>query len=152
MQFDEGSSVSVYDRAAGVVVLDNQQRILLVKEKQGSKKGLWHIPSGSVEEGETLEQAAVREAYEESGLQVTLNAFIGAYIGRYPDGKLVLRHAWLADVQGDQVAQPHLTDEIAEARYFTQAEFNELYEQGKIRMHHTRLFYQDALFVLANQP
>ncbi|TCS43685.1 NUDIX domain-containing protein [Reinekea marinisedimentorum] len=150
MQFDESFSVAVVGRGAGVVVLDDQQRILLVKEKQGAKKDLWHIPMGTVEEGETLEQAAVREAFEESGLHVQLKAFIGAYIGKYPDDGLVLRHAWLAEVADGQTAVPHLADEIAEARYFSQAEFYQLYEQRKIRMHHTRLFYEDALLVLAS--
>lgn len=146
MQFDETTSVAVAGRAAGVVILDKKQRILLVKEKQGRKKGLWHIPSGSVEKGESVEDAAVREAFEETGLRVELGAFIGAFIGTYPDGDFVLRHAWLATVQGDsKKAKPHLADEISETRYFTRDEFNELYQQRKIRMHHTKVFYDEAL-------
>lgn len=93
----------------------------------------------------------MREAYEETGLHVTLKAFIGAYVGRYPDDELVLRHAWLAEVKGEQNAVPHLDQEIEEARYFSKDEFYQLYQQRKIRMHHTKLFFEDALLVLARQ-
>ncbi|EGA89796.1 MutT/NUDIX family protein phosphohydrolase [Planococcus donghaensis MPA1U2] len=53
--------------AAGVVVLDN--KILMVKEKATKR---WSVPSGEIENGETVEQACVREIQEETGFSVSV--------------------------------------------------------------------------------
>lgn len=54
-------SVYVYD--------ENEKKVLLVKHK---KMGLWVQPGGHVEPNESMEEAAVREVYEETGLKVEL--------------------------------------------------------------------------------
>ncbi|CAM4219357.1 Nudix hydrolase [Deinococcus marmoris] len=149
MQHDENTHVEVELKAAGVVVLNAGGEILLVRElgtaDQMEKAGLWHIPSGSVEDGENPEDAAVREAYEETGLRVTLRRFLGTYLGRFPDGVLILRHVWLAEPLPGQMLQPVFAHEVAEARYVNRTEFDALYTAGKIRMYQTKLFYDDAL-------
>lgn len=149
MQHDENTHVEVELKAAGVVVLNASGEILLVRElgtaDQMEKAGLWHIPSGSVEDGENPEDAAVREAYEETGLRVTLRRFLGTYLGRFPDGVLILRHVWLAEPLPGQMLQPVFAHEVAEARYFSRAEIEVLYASGKLRMYQTTLFYADAL-------
>jgi 8-oxo-dGTP diphosphatase len=52
----------------GVVVRDG--RVLLVRRGKPPLEGRWSIPGGTVELGETLEQALVREMAEETGLEV----------------------------------------------------------------------------------
>jgi len=52
-------------------------RILLVKRARPPLRGLWGLPGGAVELGETVEQAAVRETEEETGLTVTVTRFLG---------------------------------------------------------------------------
>ena len=63
--------------AACVVLIDNQQRLLLVKRNVPPKAGQWCLPGGFVECGETTEQAALRELLEETGLTGRINALIG---------------------------------------------------------------------------
>jgi ADP-ribose pyrophosphatase YjhB (NUDIX family) len=63
--------------AACVVLVDNQQRILLVKRNVAPKEGHWCLPGGFIECGETTEQAALRELREETGLNGQINALIG---------------------------------------------------------------------------
>ncbi|QFP78277.1 NUDIX domain-containing protein [Deinococcus sp. AJ005] len=149
VQHDENTHVEVELKAAGVVVLNAGGDILLVRELgtagQMEKAGLWHIPSGSVEDGENPEAAAMREAFEETGLRVTLTRFLGAYLGRFPDGVFILRHVWLAEPLPGQTLQPVFAHEIAETRYVGRAEFDALYAAGRLRMYQTTLFYADAL-------
>lgn len=87
-----------------------------------------------VEEGENPQDTAVREAYEETGLTVRPVKFLNTLLGRMPDGPLILRFAWLAEVIGDgdnPAPLPAFAGEVRKARFFTRAEFDELYERGK---------------------
>ncbi|MDZ5254840.1 NUDIX hydrolase [Clostridium sp. LIBA-8841] len=74
--------------SAGVVIIDKLGRILLQKRTDNNK---WGLPGGSLELGESFQEAAVREAYEEVGLKVkSLNLF-NVYSGEncyneYPNG------------------------------------------------------------------
>ena len=59
----------------------NGHRVYLVSKRKGGKyKDLWQFPGGHVEEGETLEETAKREALEETGLDVTIGSPLLTYI------------------------------------------------------------------------
>jgi ADP-ribose pyrophosphatase YjhB (NUDIX family) len=73
---------------ADVIVLDPQRRILLQKR---SDDGTWCPPGGSMEPGESFEQTAARELFEETGLRAGRLNFVTVYSGRefhhvYPNG------------------------------------------------------------------
>ncbi|MED1490655.1 HAD-IIA family hydrolase [Bacillus smithii] len=78
---------------AGVagIIFDHKRRVLLMKR---ADNGLWGIPSGHVEPGETVEEAIIREIYEETGLKVKVNRLVGVYsdpvsqVFEYPNGKV----------------------------------------------------------------
>jgi ADP-ribose pyrophosphatase YjhB (NUDIX family) len=61
----------------GVVVHDG--RVLLVRRGKPPLFGRWVVPGGTVELGERLESALVREIREETGLEVTPVAFLAAF-------------------------------------------------------------------------
>ena len=61
--------------AVGAVVVDGD-RVLLVKRANEPLKGEWSLPGGAVEIGETLEQALVREAREETALDVEVGPVV----------------------------------------------------------------------------
>lgn len=72
------------------VVLDDRGRIALVHRKDN---GLWALPGGGMELGESIEDCAVREVLEETGLQVEITGLVGVYtnprhVMKYDDGEV----------------------------------------------------------------
>ena len=77
--------------AVNVAVL-HEEKILLTKRDDFH---VWCLPSGGVDEGESLAEAAVRETKEETGIDVALTRLIGVYsrLGGIPDVHAVLYEA-----------------------------------------------------------
>ena len=72
------------------IVADGQGRIALVKRKDNE---LWALPGGGMELGESIEQGAVREVKEETGLDVEVVGLVGVYtnpqhVMAYADGEV----------------------------------------------------------------
>ena len=113
--------------AVGAVVF-NKQRVLLVRRGQPPSQGLWAIPGGSVEIGETLQEAAEREILEETG--ITIRAAEPVYtfdaIERDATGK-VRFHYVIIDLGADYISgDPAAGDDALEARWVTAQEINDL--------------------------
>ncbi|MEM7734231.1 MAG: NUDIX domain-containing protein [Deinococcota bacterium] len=145
MQYGQASHLPIAVRSAGVLIINDDGHVLLVQEKQPSAAGLWHIPAGFVEAHEPLEQAAIREAKEETGLDVTLLSYVNTYVGILERGDYITRHVWLAKPVADILPQPVLTDEIMACQYFSLAAINDLYEAQELRMYHTKLMVEEGL-------
>lgn len=64
--------------AVGVVV-EKEGRIVLAKRGHEPNYGRWSFPSGYVDAGEKLEDAARREVLEETGLRVRIRKLLGVY-------------------------------------------------------------------------
>lgn len=75
----------------------------------------WALPGGFVEYGETLENTAVREALEETGLAVELVGLLGAYSDPARDRR---QHTLSVVYVGRAVGQPVGGDDAASARAF----------------------------------
>jgi 8-oxo-dGTP diphosphatase len=63
---------------ASAVVFHNGM-VLLIKRGKSPGKGLWSLPGGKVEFGETLREAAAREVLEETGIAVQVENLVGNY-------------------------------------------------------------------------
>jgi ADP-ribose pyrophosphatase YjhB (NUDIX family) len=61
----------------GAVVHDADGRLLLIRRRNEPGKGLWSLPGGRVEAGETLTRAVAREVLEETGLVVRAGPTVG---------------------------------------------------------------------------
>src|SRR5829696_5941263 len=65
--------------AVGTIIADADGRIVLVRRAIEPGFGLWVFPGGYVDRGEVITSAALREAKEESGLDVRLYGLINVY-------------------------------------------------------------------------
>lgn len=70
-------------RCVGGIVHDEQGALLLIKRGNEPGRGLWSIPGGRVERGETDAEAVIRELAEETGLKVAPGALAGTVV-RHP--------------------------------------------------------------------
>lgn len=74
---------------AAAIIFDDQGRLLL---QQRSDNGLWGLPGGGHELGESLTQTVIREVWEETGFNIEVIRLIGMYSDpawttvQYPDG------------------------------------------------------------------
>lgn len=95
MTYREGRFWQPDVTVATVVV--NDGRLLMVEESVGGRLVL-NQPAGHLEPDESLLDAALRETLEETGWDVRLNAFVGAYQWKAPDtGRHYLRFAFAAE-------------------------------------------------------
>ena len=107
----------------GTLIIENG-RVLLVKRGHPPLQGEWSIPGGALEVGETLREAAAREALEETGLGVEATELLGVYdrVLRDPEGR-TLYHYVLIDflcrrIKGEILA----AGDADEVRWYTPEE------------------------------
>lgn len=96
---------------AGAVVLDDSGRVLLVRRANEPSRGLWSLPGGRVEPGETAADAAAREVLEETGLVVS----VGRLLARVDLGPFYVDDFAARVVSGSLVAG----DDALDAGWFT---------------------------------
>src|SRR6516164_6530923 len=103
-------------------------RVLIVRRGRPPAHGLYTLPGGGVELGETLEQAVVREVREETGLAVAPLALVGfrEAIGRDTAGRIE-RHFVILPFAARWIAgEIALNEELAEARWLVPSELDGL--------------------------
>jgi ADP-ribose pyrophosphatase YjhB (NUDIX family)/ubiquinone/menaquinone biosynthesis C-methylase UbiE len=68
------------------IVLDDAGKVLLTRR---ADNGLWCLPGGHLDFGETIQECVVREAYEETGLVVEVERLVGVYSHPIPKSDIV---------------------------------------------------------------
>jgi 8-oxo-dGTP diphosphatase len=112
---------------ASVAVFRNG-RALLAARGRPPNEGVYSLPGGRVESGETLAEAALRELREEVGVEASLTGFVAfvEIIERDDDGRVRL-HVVIAAHAAQWVAgEPRTGPEARDIRWVTEAEIAEL--------------------------
>jgi ADP-ribose pyrophosphatase YjhB (NUDIX family) len=86
----------------GVVIRDG--KVLLIRRGKAPLRGRWMIPGGTVESGESLEQALVREVFEETGVVVRPREMLAIFEQIQHAGGKVLHHYVIVDFLCDYVS------------------------------------------------
>jgi 8-oxo-dGTP diphosphatase len=86
--------------AAGIV-LRNKQIFLTKRAQAAHQGGKWEFPGGKVEQGETVEQALLRELNEEIGIEVTTSNAFMTISHDYPEKKVVLDFFLVTQFDGE---------------------------------------------------
>lgn len=101
----------------GAVVSDVDGRIVVVRRGQAPARGLWSLPGGRVEAGETLAEAVRREVKEETGLDVDVQQVIGRI--DIPHGTLVYDVTDFAATVVGATSPLRAGDDAIDARWVT---------------------------------
>ncbi|MDH3654680.1 MAG: 8-oxo-dGTP diphosphatase MutT [Myxococcales bacterium] len=115
--------------AAAVVIREG--RVLLTRRAEGQHlAGMWEFPGGKLEEGESPEEALVRECREECGIDVDVGAILDVTHHRFPQKNVLLLfyrcrlrggevrhlqvadHAWVAPAELDRYPLPPADDRV----------------------------------------
>ena len=107
-----GHIVFLDPKLAAVVLVMDGDKLVLVRRAIEPALGRWSFPSGYVDRGESVEDAAVREVREETGLDVKLTGFIGLYS---TTGIPVVLASYAAEILAGNL---RAGDEVSEAKFF----------------------------------
>jgi 8-oxo-dGTP diphosphatase len=127
-------------------ILDPSDRLALIRKPQ-FEAGVWRPPGGGIRPGEDFVTGAVREALEETGLQVELIRYLvaSAAVFRCDGRELEWRtHVFLAGTADEELA-PNDPDEIAGARWGTLEELGGPLRQRLLATGHAFWRYRVAL-------
>ena len=67
---------SHYVGVGGLVLNKEKTRVLCIQEARSHFKGLWKIPGGAVDPGESIQDAVIREVWEETGIQTRFKGIV----------------------------------------------------------------------------
>jgi len=103
----------------GAIVADGEGRLLMIKRGHEPGAGLWSIPGGRIEPGETDAEALAREMTEETGLTVQVGRLIGRVRRPGLNGAVIDIRDYAATVTGGTL---RAGDDAADARWVAPGE------------------------------
>jgi len=100
-------------KVAVAALVEQGGQVLLVRRANDPLRGLWTLPAGFVDAGEDPAQAAVRECWEETGLEVRITRLLDVVFGQeHPRGAHFII-AYQAEVVSGQLRPADDADQVA---------------------------------------
>ncbi len=116
-------------QCVGAVITDEAGRLLLILRGHEPGMGLWSIPGGRVEPGESDARAVVREAREETGLSVSCGPLLGTVVRPGLDDAVLDIRDYRAFVTGGELSAG---DDAAAARWVTPSQVARMEADGQL--------------------
>jgi len=119
--------------AVGIVILDGD-RVLLIQRANEPGRGQWSVPGGAIELGETIQEAARREAREECGLEVEVGDVLSLYDLIQREGGRIRFHYLLIHLAArHQGGQPRPASDALAVGWFTAEQLDGLEMPERVR-------------------
>jgi len=119
------------------VICDELGRVCLVRESKPHALGRWSLPAGRAEVGESLREAAAREALEETGLVVDVGRLLGIYHSAQTlEGGSAVSFVFESTLIGGELVTSEAHPEV---EFFDRAKLDKLVEARALRGQHVSL-------------
>ena len=89
-------------------IIEKDDKILIAQRLKGDFAGLWEFPGGKIEEGESPEQAIIREIKEEFDTELDVNRFLTTIEHQYDSFYLIMYFFICSIKSGDLVLHDHM--------------------------------------------
>ncbi len=116
MPSDTPHSLPVPTLGVSGIVFNKHKQILLIQRNQPPAMGMWSIPGGKLEAGESLVEACRREINEETGLDTNVKQIV-AVVERRVEGFHYVIIDFLALLADQENCQPVARSDVSEARW-----------------------------------
>ncbi len=115
---DQVKMLPIPSVGVGGVLFNNHRQVLLIKRNQAPAKGLWSIPGGRLEPGESLVEACRREFYEETNLDVEVKHIV-AVVDRQLEGFHYVIIDYCVQLVDEELCVPTAQSDVAEAKWIS---------------------------------
>ena len=136
------SNISYRLMVACGAICEQKGKILMVREYRPEEGHVLNQPVGELRPGESVFNATVREVREETGLDIDLTHFLGAYVWLISNGDTSIRFCFVAQVVGGELRNEPRTDrEIVQPVWLSREELRE--SENKFRNPVTKKCLED---------
>ncbi len=132
------------------IVVWKEDHVLLIKRGKAPRNGEWSLPGGAQHLGETVQDAALREVMEETGLTIKIAGLIDVVDAiRHDENGDVLHHYTLVDYAATWVSgEAHAGDDAIDVKWVPMNEIEDYLEWDET----IRIIHQSAFLVGHTNP
>jgi ADP-ribose pyrophosphatase YjhB (NUDIX family) len=109
----------------GGILFNKHQQVLLIRRDQPPAKGLWSVPGGRLEPGESLVDCCQREFYEETNIEITVQHIV-ALVDRKLEGYHYVIVDFLVIMNDEENIDLKAQTDVSEASWFTLPELADM--------------------------